>query len=51
MDIMEKQGASLADRPPMVALGEILGGGHDIGFLRVGDRLRRMRRYVVVNKM
>jgi len=47
MDIMEKQSGSLADRPRLVAAGEILTGGLSIGFAHVGDRFRRMRRFVV----
>jgi hypothetical protein len=45
-DIMEKQGVILADRPRMIAAG-IMTGGLSIGFVHVGDRLRRMRRFVV----
>ncbi|KAG1747424.1 cytochrome P450 [Suillus lakei] len=44
IDIMEKQGAALADRPHTVAAGEIWSNGLVIGFVRAGDRLRRMRR-------
>ncbi|KAG2143070.1 cytochrome P450 [Suillus clintonianus] len=44
IDIMEKQGASLADRPHTVAAGEMWSNGLVIGFVRAGDRLRRMRR-------
>ncbi|KAG2135175.1 cytochrome P450 [Suillus clintonianus] len=44
MDIMEKQGGSLTDRPRMIAAGEILSGGQAIGFMHAGDRFRRMRR-------
>ena len=46
VDIMERQGASLTDRPRMVAIGEILSGGLSIAFAHAGDRLRKMRRYV-----
>jgi len=42
---MEKQGASVADRPRMIA-GEMFTGGLSIVFTHVGDRLRRMRRFV-----
>ncbi|KAG2069375.1 cytochrome P450 [Suillus decipiens] len=45
MDIMEKQGRILADRPRLVA-GEILTRGLVIGLAPVGDRFRRMRRFV-----
>ncbi|OAX33120.1 cytochrome P450 [Rhizopogon vinicolor AM-OR11-026] len=44
VDIMEKQGAASADRPPMVSAGEMLSGGQSIAFTHVGDRLRLMRR-------
>jgi len=44
MDIMEKQGGTIADRPRMIAAGELLTGGLSIGFAPAGDRLRRMRR-------
>lgn len=47
MDIMEKQGALVADRPRHIAAGEMLSGGLSIGFTRAGDRFRRMRRFVV----
>ncbi|KAJ8587529.1 cytochrome P450 [Rhizopogon salebrosus TDB-379] len=45
-DILEKQGASVADRPRMIAGGEILFGGLSILFSPIGDRLRRMRKAV-----
>ncbi|KAG0692006.1 cytochrome P450 [Suillus ampliporus] len=44
VDIMEKQGASVADRPRLVAAGEMLGGGVTTLSTRAGSRLRRMRR-------
>ncbi|KAG1855087.1 cytochrome P450 [Suillus tomentosus] len=44
VDIMEKQGRMLADRPRLVAAGEILTRGQSLVFIHVGDRLRRMRR-------
>ncbi|KAG1792202.1 cytochrome P450 [Suillus plorans] len=44
MDIMEKQGRTLADRPRLVAAGEILSRGLSLGFCHAGDRLRRLRR-------
>ncbi|KAG0701299.1 cytochrome P450 [Suillus ampliporus] len=44
VDIMEKQGASLADRPRRIAAGEMLDGGLSILFTPAGSRLRRMRR-------
>ncbi|KAG1718436.1 cytochrome P450 [Suillus lakei] len=44
VDIMEKQGGSLADRPHLVAAGEILCGGLSIIFTPAGSMWRRMRR-------
>ncbi|KAG2142378.1 cytochrome P450 [Suillus clintonianus] len=44
VDIMEKQGGSVADRPRLIAAGEILDGGLSITFAHVGSRLRQMRR-------
>ncbi|KAG1746566.1 cytochrome P450 [Suillus paluster] len=44
IDIMENQGKSLADRPRMVAAGEMFGRGLGITFAPVGERFRRMRR-------
>ncbi|KAG1739304.1 cytochrome P450 [Suillus lakei] len=49
VDIMEKQGGSLTDRPRMNA-GHILTGGLVIGFTPAGDRFRRMRRSVVCGR-
>ncbi|KIK42207.1 hypothetical protein CY34DRAFT_83942 [Suillus luteus UH-Slu-Lm8-n1] len=43
VEIMERQGGLLSDRPRMIAAGEILSGGQSIGFIN-GDKLRRMRR-------
>lgn len=44
MDIMEKQGGAVVDRPRFVAAGELLGGGLRIVLTPAGERLRRMRR-------
>ncbi|KAG1748761.1 cytochrome P450 [Suillus occidentalis] len=44
MEIMEKQGGSLADRPHLTAAGEMLNGGLSIGLVPAGERWRRMRR-------
>ncbi|OJA12084.1 hypothetical protein AZE42_02186 [Rhizopogon vesiculosus] len=41
---MEKEGEALADRPRMIAAGEMLSGGLLLGLIPVGDRFRRMRR-------
>jgi hypothetical protein len=43
---MEKQGASLVDRPRSIAAGELLGGGMLITFVPAGERFRRLRRLV-----
>jgi hypothetical protein len=48
VDIMERQGGSVADRPRMVAAGEILSRGQSLAFTPAGDRFRLMRRYVAV---
>jgi hypothetical protein len=44
---MEKQGGLLADRPHLIAAGEMLNGGLSIPLAPVGERWRRMRRFVV----
>ncbi|KAG0694198.1 cytochrome P450 [Suillus ampliporus] len=44
VDIMENQGKSLADRPRMVAVAEIFGGGVSLPLESFGERVRRMRR-------
>ncbi|KAG2142717.1 cytochrome P450 [Suillus cothurnatus] len=44
IDIMEKQGAFVADRPPSVAGGEILGRGMRFVQLRYGERFRKFRK-------
>ncbi|KAG1826745.1 cytochrome P450 [Suillus subaureus] len=43
VDIMEKRGGVLADRPSMSA-GQMLTGGLTIAFARAGDRFRRIHR-------
>jgi len=43
VDIMEKQGASVADRLAMISAGELLSGGQSIAFSHAGERLRHMR--------
>jgi len=49
MDIMEIQGGTLADRPRMIAAGELFGGGLSIAYTPFGDRFRRMRRLAIRN--
>jgi hypothetical protein len=44
MEIMEKEGASLADRPRLIAAAETLSGGMRVVSERSGDRLRRVRK-------
>ncbi|KAG1872488.1 cytochrome P450 [Suillus subalutaceus] len=46
VDIMERQGKLVADRPPMIS-AEISGGRMSFGNAPFGDRLHRMRRSVV----
>ncbi|KAG1738956.1 cytochrome P450 [Suillus lakei] len=48
-EIMEKQGASLVDRPRSIAAGELLGGGMFILFVPAGERFRRLRRLVAIH--
>ncbi|KAG1819871.1 cytochrome P450 [Suillus subaureus] len=45
-DIMEKEGASLADRPRSIAAGEMLSNGMRITMARSGERFRRLRKAV-----
>jgi Cytochrome P450 len=44
IDIMEKEGASLVDRPLHIAAGETLSGGMRVLLTPAGDRFRKMRR-------
>ncbi|KAG2106591.1 cytochrome P450 [Suillus discolor] len=44
--IMEKEGASLVDRPRSIAAGEMLSKGMRILMARSGDRFRRLRKAV-----
>ncbi|KAH7919526.1 cytochrome P450 [Leucogyrophana mollusca] len=44
MDIMEKEGASLVDRPRSISAAETLSGGMRVVVEGAGDRLRRLRR-------
>lgn len=47
IDLMEKEGASLADRPISIAAGETLSGGMRTLLTPVGDRFRKQRKWVV----
>ena len=44
VDIMQKHGADLADRPRMIAAGDIVSGGMRTLLTPGGERLRRLRR-------
>ncbi|KAJ7048580.1 cytochrome P450 [Mycena amicta] len=44
VEIMEKEGAHLADRPTSIAAGETLSGGMRTLLIRNGDRLRKLRK-------
>ena len=43
---MEKEGSALADRPPMIAAGEILSGSKRMVLTSSGDRLRRFKKVI-----
>jgi hypothetical protein len=43
-DIMEKEGASLVDRPRSIAAGDMLSGGMRLLMASSGDRFRRLRK-------
>ncbi|KAG1798552.1 cytochrome P450 [Suillus plorans] len=47
VDIMEKEGANLADRPRSIAVQEILAGGLGLLLEGSGERLRRLRSRVL----
>jgi hypothetical protein len=47
--ILEKQGASLADRPLSIAAGETLSGGMRTLLTPVGERWRKMRKALRVH--
>ena len=44
VDILEKEGASTADRPRSIAAGEILSGGLRVMHVRPGERFKKMRK-------
>lgn len=44
MDIMQKHGGDLADRPHLLAANDIVSGGMRTLLTPVGERLRRLRR-------
>ncbi|KAF5357347.1 hypothetical protein D9758_005923 [Tetrapyrgos nigripes] len=44
IDIMEKEGANLADRPTSIAAGETLSGGMRVLLTPAGERFKKLRR-------
>ncbi|KAJ7267773.1 cytochrome P450 [Mycena rebaudengoi] len=44
VEIMEKEGASVADRPPSIAAGDTLSGGMRTLLIGNGERLRKLRK-------
>ncbi|KAJ6590592.1 cytochrome P450 [Mycena vulgaris] len=44
VEIMEKEGAYLADRPPSIAAGDTLSGGMRTLLIQNGERLRKLRK-------
>ncbi|KAJ7151109.1 cytochrome P450 [Mycena filopes] len=44
VEIMEKEGASVADRPSSIAAGDTLSGGMRTLLIRNGERLRKLRK-------
>lgn len=44
MDVMEKEGASLVDRPLSISAGETLSGGMRVLLTPAGERFRKCRR-------
>ena len=46
LELMEKEGASLGDRPPWVAASEMVSGGMRILLINAGKRFRKLRRYL-----
>jgi hypothetical protein len=49
MDIMENQSGTLADRPRMIAAGELFNGRLSIAYTPFRDRFGRMRRLAIRN--
>jgi hypothetical protein len=45
MDIMENQGAALADRPHNIAAAEIFSGGQGLTLTPFGEKFRQKRRF------
>ena len=44
IDIMEKEGAALVDRPASISAGETLSGGMRMLLTPAGERFKKMRR-------
>jgi hypothetical protein len=49
MDIMENQGAALADRPHNIAAAEIFSGGQGLTLTPFGEKFRQKRRFADCN--
>ena len=47
INIMEKEGGSLADRPNYISAGDTLSGGMRVLLVGAGNRLTKLRRGVV----
>jgi hypothetical protein len=47
IDIMEKEGAALVDRPVSISAGETLSGGMRVLLTPAGERFKKQRRYVL----
>ena len=45
VDIMQKHGGELVDRPMSLAAGEIMSGGKRVLLIGAGERLRKLRKY------
>ena len=46
IDIMEKENASLVDRPRVISAGETMSADKRILLVRSGERFRKLRKYV-----
>jgi hypothetical protein len=44
VDIMQKHGADLVDRPPNIAAGEIMSGGMRTLLVGAGERIKKLRK-------
>ncbi|KAG1777842.1 cytochrome P450 [Suillus placidus] len=48
VEFMENQGKSLADRPRIIAAGEMFSGGISMAFSPFGDRFRSMQHFILI---